>query len=411
MPRPRRTLYIPRALEAVVRRAAREFPVVILTGPRQSGKTTLLRHLFDATHDYVSFETPDVREMVLSDPRGFLGEHPGPLILDEVHLVPPILAYVKERVDAARSRPGQFILSGSQNLLLMQSITETLAGRAAILRLMPLSWRERAGAPSTPLPWNSPRSHRTRRGLSTTDFWTAAVRGGYPALWADPRRDARLWHASYVQTYLERDVRTLRQVGDLGEFQRFLRLLAARSAQLMNLAAMSRDLGVALNTVKAWLSVLEASHQVIVLRPYFGNLGKRLVKTPKVYFTDVGLLCHLTGIVDPAHAAHGPLAGALMETAVLSEIIRATLATGEEPLVHFFRTSDQHEVDFLVEHGDELTPIEVKVSSTPNPRMVATLERLREWVGEPVTPGFLVHLGTMSGPLGKAVRALPFAEL
>ena len=220
-----------------------------------------------------------------------------------------------------------------------------------------------------------------------------------------------LWHGSYIQTHLERDVRTLRQVGDLTQFQNFLRMLAARSAQLLNLSDIARDLGVAVNTVKAWLSVLEATYQVIVLRPYFANVGKRLVKTPKVYFTDVGTLCYLTGLKDPDHAAAGPLGGAILETAVLCELVKAYAHRGVDPQVYFWRTAAGSEVDFVVEAGQNLVPIEVKLSATPRPAMASAIRRFQKDFGDRAMPGYVVHPGDVVLPLGPGVTALPFGAL
>lgn len=412
------SLYIERALEPVILQAAREFPAVVLTGPRQSGKTTLLKHLFGQEYRYVSLEPPDVRAAAASDPRGFLGMYGPPVIFDEVQYAPDLLPYIKERIDAARERYGQYLLTGSQNLLLMERVTESLAGRTAMLRLLPLSRREVDGRPEAPLPWELNRPTAARRAcqqaggtLSYRDIWDGFLRGGYPELAAHPKRDITLWHASYVQTYLERDVRTLRQVGDLMQFQSFLRALAARCAQLLNLAELAHDLGVAVNTAKAWLSVLEATYQVIVLRPYFANVGKRLVKTPKVYFADVGTLCYLAGLRDPEHAASGPMGGAILESAVLSEIVKTLVHRGVESPVYFWRTSTGTEVDILVETAQKLIPIEVKLSATPQPSMASGIRALRKDLGDRVAPGYVVHLGEARLPLGPDVTALPFAEL
>jgi predicted AAA+ superfamily ATPase len=237
------------------------------------------------------------------------------------------------------------------------------------------------------------------------------LRGGYPEPALHPRRDAALWHASYVQTYLERDVRSIRQIGDLGEFQRFLRALAARSGQLLNLADLSRELGIALNTAKAWLSVLEATFQVIVLRPYHANLTKRLVKTPKVYFIDVGTLCYLVGLRSPEHARQGPMAGALFETAVVSEVVKSLWHQATEPRVYFWRTATGQEVDLLIDTGDGLVPVEIKASATVRQEMSAGIVTLRRDLGGLVRDGAVVFAGTDVVPLGPGVKAIPFAEL
>jgi predicted AAA+ superfamily ATPase len=400
--------YIKRSLEAVLKRATVEFPAVVLTGPRQSGKTTLLKHLF-GDRRYVSVEPPDVRAAAMEDPRGFLEMYSPPVIFDEVQHAPVLLPYIKERIDGHRDRTGQYVLTGSQNLVLAEAITESLAGRAAMLRLLPLSCREANGNPLAPLPWET--DERVPRRRADKVSWEDIVRGWYPEPVANPGRDVNLWHSSYVQTYLERDVRSIRQVGDLSQFQIFLRALAARAAQLLNLTELARDLGVAVNTIKAWLSVLEATYQVIVLRPYFANVGKRLVKTPKVYFTDVGTLCYLTGLKDPAHAASGPMGGPIMENVVLSEIVKTLTHRGIDPQVYFWRTSAGSEVDIVVEAAGKLVPIEVRLSATPRPAMASSIKAFQRDFSGKATSGYVVHPGDVRLPLGSDVIALPFAEL
>ena len=420
--------YIKRSLETVLTKAASQFPAVLVSGSRQSGKTTLLRHLFGDTHRYASLESPDVRALALEDPRGFLETYPPPVILDEAHNAPDLFFYIKERIDAYRRRNGQFLLTGSQNLALTEKVTESLAGRVAVLRLLPLSNREMLDTPEFPLPWELPEGTydygsgaaalgEQEDSLLSHDprvfggLWKQFLRGGYPELAARPEMDEFLWHGGYIQTYLERDVRSLRNIGNLALYQKFLQVLAARSGQLLNLADVSRDLDVSINTVKVWLSVLEATYQVIVLQPYFSNVGKRLVKTPKVYFTDTGTLCYLAGLRDPMHAAAGPMGGAIMETAVLSEIFKTLAHRGEVPRVFFWRTMTGNEVDFVVETEGKLVPVEVKLSATPRRSMARSITAFQKDMKDVAMPGYVVHPGDIRLPLGRDVVALPFAEL
>ena len=281
-------------------------------------------------------------------------------------------------------------------------------------------------------PWEKGRPRKKHPVFLGMNLWECFLMGGYPELVADMaipplaeikpgetypelltkgERDLTAWHASYVQTYLERDVRSLRQVGDLTQFQSFLRAMAARTAQLLSLTEVARDLGVAVNTVKAWLSVLEATYQVIILRPYFANIGKRLVKLPKIYFTDVGTLCYLVGLRDAEHAMAGLMAGAIMETAVVSEVYKTLTHRGEEPNLYFWRTSTGAEVDLIVDTGESLVPLEVKLSATPKQTMAASIASFRQDMGERAAKGFVVHPGEVKLPLGPHASALPFSEL
>jgi len=404
--------YITRAIEPVIKKAAAEFPAVVLTGPRQSGKTTVLKRMFSESCRYVSLELPDVRQAALEDPRGFLAQYSPPVIFDEIHYAADLLPYIKERIDEKRDEPGQYIMTGSQNLMIMEKVTETLAGRTAVLKLLPLSRREIEGTGQTCFPWEQGFEADSRtEPICFGRLWDMFLRGFYPEINVHTERDTGLWFSSYIQTYLERDVRTLRQVGDLIQFQTFVRALAARSAQLLNMTELARDLGIAVNTVKQWISILEATHQVIILRPYFANTGKRLVKTPKVYFTDTGLLCHLTGNKDAEQAAKGPMGGYVMETAVIIEIVKTIVHRGEEPRVYFWRTAAGNEVDFIIESGQKAVPVEVKLSATVKPAMSSSIRVFKKDLSGRASEGYVVHPGNTSLPLGEGVFSIPFGNL
>jgi hypothetical protein len=411
------TTYFSRSIEPVLHQTVRQFPALILTGPRQSGKTTLLKHLFGGRFRYRSLEPPDVRVGALNDPRGFLESNPPPVILDEVQHAPILLSYIKETIDQNRSQCGQYILTGSQNLLMLKHVTETLAGRAAILKLFPLSRREIRRQADRSFFWERDTEQDKvdpSPSASPAALWPDLLRGGFPELWRRAELNIDLWHSSYIQTYLERDVRELRQIGDLTQFRNFLTVLAARSGQLLNMSDVARDLGVAVPTVKQWLSILEATYQIVVIHPYYKNIGKRLVKTPKVYFTDTGTLCHLVGLKDAAHAAAGPMGGVLMETAVLSEILKVIHGRGAQPRLFFWRTSAGNEVDFVLElDAWKNIPIEVKLTATPRPEMARQLEMFKRQDGNPFGPGFVIHPGTVDRPLipSANIAALPFEML
>lgn len=337
---------IPRDLAPRLLHAARKSPSITLTGPRQSGKTTLARTVFPG-HKYVSLEALDTRSFATEDPRGFLAQYPDGAIIDEVQRAPDLPAYLQEIIDAD-PRPGRWILTGSQNLTLTASVSQSLAGRTAVHHLLPLSRCEVVRFAEHP------------RTLEET-----LLAGGYPRIF-DRALDPSEWLRSYVATYVERDVRTISQVGDLATFQRFVELCAGRTGQLINYQSLASDCGVSQPTAKAWLSIMEASFIVFRLSPYHRNLGKRLVKTPKLHFYDTGLACWLIGIRTPQQLRTHPLRGPIFETWVVSEIVKHRLNLGESRSLYFYRNRDGAEVDLLIEHPSRLTLVEAKSSQTPN---------------------------------------------
>ncbi len=334
---------LPRHAQARLRRLALGFPVVVLTGPRQSGKTTLARATFPA-HAYVSLEDPDVRERVAADPRAFLEAQRGGAVIDEAQRVPALLSYLQTAVDAEASM-GRFILTGSQNLLLSAAVGQSLAGRAGYLELFPLAYAEAAG-------------HFDAQSLDQT-----LVRGAYPALLARPV-DPADWHSSYVASYVERDVRQISRVADLLQFQRFMRMMAARCGQLLNLNAVAHDLGIAQTTARDWLAVLEASYIVFRLLPYHTNFGKRLVKTPKLYFHDTGLASWLLGITDAAAMQTHAMRGALFENLLVGEYLKYCRHHGLNHGLYFWRDNIGTEIDLLIERAGTLWPVEMKSGAT-----------------------------------------------
>lgn len=381
-----------RTLESTLRRTARQYPVVTLTGPRQSGKTTLVRQAFPR-HDYASLEDPDQRAFALEDPRGFLDQFSGSAILDEVQRAPDLFSYVQTRVDEDDA-PGRFVLSGSQNFLLLKSVSQSLAGRCAILHLLPFSLAELEGR--RPIKIES-IGRRLPQGQSRkkADVMQTMFRGFYPRI-HDKRLDPARWLRDYYQTYVERDVREIVNVGDIESFGRFIRLCAGRNGQLLNLSSLANDCGITHTTARRWLSILEASFLVVLLRPHHRNFSKRLIKTPKLYFLDSGLLCYLLRIRSPADLRLHALRGGIFEGFVVAEMLKNYLHSGREPDLYFWRDSAGHEIDMLIERGQELTPVEIKSGQTVASDFFDGIRFWRKLVDDAGAPAALVYAGDRS---------------
>ncbi|MBI3695692.1 MAG: ATP-binding protein [Acidobacteria bacterium] len=374
---------VARAIAKTVLDAARHFPAVVVTGPRRAGKTTLLRRLFPHAR-YVLLEDPDVRARARADPRALLDELAPPVLFDEIQNVPELLAYVRTLIDQTPRRAGQWLFTGSQEAPLMQGVSESMAGRAAILQLLPFSLEE---------------SDRV-----------SLLLGGFPEALARPKsRD--LWFSSYVQTYLERDVRAITNVRDLATFRRFLALLASRHGQVLNKTDLAAPLGISVPTVTEWLHVLEVTAQIILVPPYFENFGKRLIKSPKLYWADSGLACHLLGIASPAELERSPFLGALFEGFVAAEILKVQVNRGARKQLYFFRDQQGLEVDFLFpDRSDALCMVECKAAKTVQPGMAGPLVSLGRSTGRAVRRMLVVHRSSDRAPaihtLAPGVQAL-----
>ena len=384
--------YVRRHLEAQIRKAVKGFPALVLTGPRRAGKTWMLRRLFPRA-SYFLLEDPDIVARLRADPQGFLDAVKTPAILDEVQHVPEVFAFVRSRIDRQPRRAGQWLLTGSQEAPLMHGVSESMAGRAAVLQLLPLSSRE------------TPK--------------VSLLHGGYPEAVARPG-GARLWFSSYLQTYLERDVRAVTAVKDLATFRRFLALTASRHGQVLNRTDLAAPLGVSVPTISQWLSVLETTAQILIVPPFYENLGKRLIKSPKVYVADSGLACHLLGIDTAGELDRSPFLGALFEGFIASEIAKAQVNSGHRRELFHFRDEQGLEVDFLVPgRGGSVALVECKAARTVTPAMAAPMRRLAEAMKKKRPKGgavdmFIVHQAPKSGvrtpAVAPGVRALPWRD-
>jgi len=385
-------MWISRAVEPRLEHSASTRPVIVLTGARQTGKTSTFLRLFPG-YSFVSLDLPTEAEQAEKEPRSFLERHPPPVILDEVQYAPGLFRHLKAEVDANRTQYGQFLLTGSQKFTLMKNVSESLAGRADVVELETLSFAEiRSTLPEIPVE-------------------TAILRGGFPELYANPDIDVSAFYNSYLATYLERDVRALSNVGSLRDFERFLRACAVRSANLLNKADLARDVGISPSTANQWLSMLEASGQAVLLEPWFSNRTKSIVKSPKLYLRDTGLLCALLNIRSLEDLRRSPAVGAVWETFVFAQLRARERNAGRTGSLFFWRDRTR-EVDFLVDTGGRLEMFEAKWTELPDRSDTANLEFVRNLLGEEnVTGGSVVARTPNSFPFANGFRAVPVSEL
>ena len=348
--------YINRTLEQVLLKAVQQFPALVLTGPRQTGKSTLLKYLFP-DYNYITFDDISVRSIAAKDPALFISTLKTPVIIDEIQYLPELLNYIKIHIDNDRVN-GRFILTGSQMFNVMQGMSETLAGRIALFELLPLSFQELGSAPKNPL-----------------DCYKQILKGFYPTP-NTQETDLQLFYGSYLSTYVERDVRQVKSIHDLSTFQRFLGLLASRVGNLLNVQGLASDCGIANATAKNWLSILESSRIIYLLKPYYNNIGKRLVKSPKVYFTDTGLLAHLLRYQTTDTLLAGPTAGAIFENMVIMEVLKENLYTHTDNTLYFYRDSNKVEADLIIDKNTDFEIYEIKASQTIQSSFANSLKKI-----------------------------------
>ena len=385
-------IWIARKYEKTLFDLSEQFPSVVVTGPRQVGKTALVQKVFPH-YRYVSLDIPAIAAQAENQPEAFLNSHPAPLIIDEVQYAPSILRYLKVEIDKEKT-PGGFILTGSQNFLLMHGVSESMAGRCGILNMLNLSSRE----------------IQDSMGMySENDY---LVKGGYPELYARPEIDSHFWFSAYLTTYLERDVRNILNVGSLRDFDRFLRAVAIRTSQILSYSGLARDVGISPNTARKWISVLQASGQIILLEPYHRNLGKRLVKSPKLYMCDTGLALFLMGFEDFKSVINHPVSGAIWETHVVMQVIKHFQSLGKNRPLWYWRTVSGAEVDLLIEQGGQFTAVEAKFSENPDIKASKGMNSLRAFYGEEsLIAGFIASRTPNTYPLGEKVLAVPGSDI
>ena len=398
-------MYKTRLVEKTLKEAVSSFPAVFIGGPRRSGKTTLSKSFLKG-YNYVLLDEIDVRSLAIEDPRGFLEKYPPPVIIDEIQNAPGLLSHIKARIEQDK-KPGQWVLTGSQQWALMKGISETLAGRIAILHLLPFSLEEVQNTARLKLSdadgFINSLFHAAMLPKKTVPLGRWILQGGYPEVVLNRRMSRKLWFSSYLQTYVDRDVRSYIKQSNLHDFERFVKLLAARTAQELNCSTLSRDIGVSVPTIKSWLTLLEASGIIFFLMPYHKNFGKRIIKAPKCYFVDTGIVSYLVGLQSEQHALSGPMSGALFETACVSQFYKRFSALADPCSLYYYRSTDGLEVDLLIETGKMIYPIEIKLSSTINYGRVSSLIKWLEISRVKDVRGLVISTSKELGAMGKNV--------
>ncbi len=392
-------IYIKRELENILHRYVRNFSVVSLTGPRQSGKTTLLKTIYGKKYEFVSLDNIAIRNIAVSEPELFIKTYPPPVIIDEAQYAPQIFPYIKMKIDEDTSKKGQYLITGSQNFLLMKSFTETLAGRIGILYLFPLYFNE--------------ISSFIKNFSMLTIFEKTCLTGTYPQLYSENIKEIYGWYESYLQTYIERDVKTLYNIDNILSFTKFFRILASHCGQILNLSNLAIDVGVSVPTIKNWISILEASGIIYLLYPYFANIRTRLIKSPKVYFIDTGLVCHINNIDTKNKLFQSPILGYIFENFVISEIIKKLRNTGMRERIFFFRSAKGIEVDLVIEKSiNEYSLIEIKSGKMINSDMATQIKRAMQ-INKNFknSTGYIITLSDDEIALDKNIFAVSFKNL
>ena len=404
-------MYIRRYLSGTVLEVIKTFKVLYLGGPRQVGKTTLLHHLAkELAINYVSLDDIGVRQTAKNDPKLFIEDHPAPLLIDEIQYAPELLSYIKIKVDASDKR-GQYWLTGSQQFKVMRNLQESLAGRVGILNLLGLSQGETdkkkpEGQPF--LPKKTRLIDKVTRPVNSQLLFRKILTGFFPALYLKNHSDLNIFYRSYVQTYMDRDLREIYGINKTMEFHRFLQLCAGRTGQILSYSDLARDAGVSVHAAKEWIDILENTMQIYLLRPYYPNLSKRIIKAPKLYFLDTGLATYLTKWQDVDSLKNGAMAGAFFETLVVAEIIKSYIFRGKEPPVYYFRDKEGHEIDLLIESGRVLHPIEIKLASQINTTHSTNLNYLYSQVPG-LGQGAIVCLSPERYRLTEKIEVVPYS--